>query len=180
MIDEAALKRIEELHRLQKEGIISAEEFEKAKQSILFNPRPTRKAATAIAARSDDLPDPENWFDWMVLPLRKYADFTGRSSRKEFWMFMLLALIVSFACMIYFAIDEDGPLGKLAIIALVVVILGTLVPSIAVTARRFHDLDKSGWFALLWLVPYLGVLVFIPMAIEGTRGDNRFGPDPLA
>ncbi len=57
--------------------------------------------------------------------------------------------------------------------------LGILVPSIAVQVRRFHDQDKSGWFVLIGLIPILGgLVVLVFMFLEGTRGPNRFGPDP--
>ena len=57
--------------------------------------------------------------------------------------------------------------------------LGIIVPSIAVQVRRFHDQDKSGWFVLLSLIPFIGGLaVLVFMFLEGTRGPNRFGPDP--
>lgn len=59
--------------------------------------------------------------------------------------------------------------------------LGLIVPSIAVQVRRFHDQDKSGWFVLLNLIPYIGgLIVLVFMFLEGTRGPNRFGPDPKA
>lgn len=174
MIDEESLNNIERLHKLKAEGVITEADFEAAKQKLLSGQR-TMKASAA--AQQTELVE-NDWFGWATLPLKKYADFTGRSSRKEFWMFMLLYAVVFLVCGIFGAVDESGPLGKLAFIAIIVTLLGTVVPTFAVTARRFHDLGKSGWFALLWLVPYLGVLVFIPMMIEGTRGDNRFGPDP--
>jgi uncharacterized membrane protein YhaH (DUF805 family) len=60
-----------------------------------------------------------------------------------------------------------------------IILLAFLIPSIAVQVRRFHDQDKSGWFILLGLIPYIGgIILFVFMCIEGTRGPNRFGPDP--
>lgn len=57
--------------------------------------------------------------------------------------------------------------------------LGLLIPSLAVQVRRFHDQDKSGWFWLLNFVPYVGgIIVLVFMCLEGTKGPNRFGPDP--
>ena len=180
MIDEDALKRIEELHRLQKEGIISEEEFEKSKQSILFDSKPARKIATAqtagpTSAVSTNLPDPENWFDWMMLPIKRYTQFTGRSSRKEYWLFMLAHTALFLFCAIW-----SVPLGAEGAAAIyLLVLLGLLVPTLAVQVRRFHDQDKSGWFALMNLIPYIGwLIVFVFMVLEGTKGDNRFGPDP--
>lgn len=183
MIDDGALKRIEELHRLQKEGIISAEEFEKSKQEILFGARATAThslpAATPIARPNDD-----DWLAWMILPLRRYIQFEGRSSRKEFWMFLLMTNLLAGALMIVAAGDSDpimgmGSLAKTMFGLLAILILGAIIPFIAAEVRRFHDQDRSGWLALLNLIPYVGAfIVLVFMAFPGTKGDNKYGPDP--
>lgn len=128
--------------------------------------------------------------EWMIMPLRRYADFSGRSCRREYWMFTLLNVIVIFALALIVSLGMGlgsiaGDVG-LAIFAgiggLVFGIYGlaVIVPSIAVQVRRFHDQDKSGWFVLLAFIPYLGGLILLVfMLLEGTRGPNRFGPDPL-
>jgi uncharacterized membrane protein YhaH (DUF805 family) len=60
-------------------------------------------------------------------------------------------------------------------------VLGSFIPGLAVTVRRFHDQDKSGWLVLLNFIPYLGgFIVFIFMCLDGTRGENSYGPDPKA
>ncbi len=75
---------------------------------------------------------------------------------------------------------EPGILTWIGICLMLLFWAGTLIPSIAVTVRRLHDQDLSGWFYLLVLIPYLGGLViFVFMCIRGTRGPNRFGDDPL-
>lgn len=118
--------------------------------------------------------------DWMLMPLRRYADFSGRSQRKEYWMFVLGMIIVFVVLGIVEGIlginqmvgGVYGPLTALAG-------LGVIVPGIAVQVRRFHDQDKSGWFVLLGLIPFVGsIAVLVFMCLDGTRGDNRFGPDP--
>ena len=126
--------------------------------------------------------------EWMLKPFVRYADFSGRSRRKEFWMFTLLhMLVVCFLIMLMFigsaplaSGDGDiGALGILAIVLLILWVLATFIPNLAVQVRRFHDQDKSGWFVLLGLIPYLGGLIIIVfMVLEGTAGANRFGPDP--
>jgi uncharacterized membrane protein YhaH (DUF805 family) len=69
--------------------------------------------------------------------------------------------------------------GIVGVGLLVLFVLATVIPAIAVQVRRFHDQDKSGWFILLGLVPYAGgLIVFIFMLLEGTRGANQYGPDP--
>lgn len=121
-------------------------------------------------------------FDWMMVPLKKYADFTGRARRMEYWMFFVGVLGASVAANIVDAIvgmngmvfGVYGPLTTL-------LMLGTIVPSIAVGVRRLHDQDKSGWFMLLVLIPLLGGLILLVLfLLEGTKGDNQYGPDPKA
>ena len=127
--------------------------------------------------------------EWMLMPYRRYADFSGRSRRKEYWMFTLFSVIVSivlvgmlFGGMSGISDTGEPQMGMLAYLAtglLVLWGLGSLVPSIAVQVRRFHDQDKSGWFVLLGFIPYVGgIIVLVFMCLEGTRGSNRFGPDP--
>ncbi|KRA84521.1 hypothetical protein ASD76_00085 [Altererythrobacter sp. Root672] len=120
----------------------------------------------------------------MTLPLRRYFQFEGRSSRKEFWMFMLLTNAVALVLSAVFVADTDmwgqiGAIGMLAALVLGLGILGVLIPFIAVQVRRFHDQDKSGWFVLINLIPYLGVLIVLGfMLVPGVEGDNEYGPDP--
>ena len=118
--------------------------------------------------------------DWMLMPLRRYADFNGRSRRKEYWMFLLGVLIVAIVLGII-----EGVLGLNGMVAGVygpltlLLVLALIVPGIAVQVRRFHDQDKSGWFVLLALIPFLGgLIVLVFMCLGGTKGPYRFGPDP--
>jgi uncharacterized membrane protein YhaH (DUF805 family) len=122
--------------------------------------------------------------EWMIMPLKRYADFSGRSRRKEYWMFVLFQILVLFPLMaVGFVLGDlsDGGEGGSILFLLLVGAFGLVffIPSLAVQVRRFHDQDKSGWFVLLGLIPYLGGLIlFIFMCLEGTRGHNRFGADP--
>lgn len=136
--------------------------------------------------------------EWMLLPFKRYADFQGRSRRKEYWMFALFLFIIGIAFGILSSIFAPtampvGPDGmpdptaapamsggmSFMLILLGIFYLAILIPSIAVTVRRLHDQDKSGWMVLLGLIPLVGGLIlFIFMLLEGTRGPNRFGPDP--
>lgn len=128
--------------------------------------------------------------EWMLMPLRRYADFSGRSRRKEYWMFFLGILLVTIALGCLAGILGGGFGGMMRggglfagpfLILFGLLWLGLIVPSIAVQVRRFHDQDKSGWFVLLNFIPYLGgLIVLVFMFLEGTRGPNRFGPDPKA
>lgn len=134
---------------------------------------------------------------WMLLPLRRYADFGGRSRPKEYWMFVLFLMILSvLLTMIDFMLgygattsySASGPAGFWGGWAYVggggpltlLFTLAVLIPSIAVAVRRLHDSDRSGWWILLVFVPVLGMLILLVfMIIGGTRGPNRFGPDPV-
>lgn len=118
--------------------------------------------------------------EWMLMPLKRYADFSGRSRRKEYWMFLLGVIIA----LVVLGLIE-GALGMSGMIAGVygpltaVLALAVIVPGIAVQVRRFHDQDKSGWFVLLNFVPFVGwIIVLVFMFLSGTSGSNRFGPDP--
>lgn len=122
--------------------------------------------------------------DWMLMPLKRYAEFSGRSRRMEFWMWVLFTVIVSVVLSVI-----DGLLGlgtsrssvassstgvgfsAMANMGVLGIIwsLGTLVPSIAVGVRRLHDTDRSGWWILLPLAPYLaGILVMVMGAVSGS------------
>lgn len=141
--------------------------------------------------------------EWMVLPLKRYADFSGRSRRREYWMFAMLNVLVTLAGVVLIiaglpegSIEADtnfaeapGELGVaswLGMALLVIWYLAVVIPSIAVTVRRLHDRDLSGWWYLAFIVaslfPILNVIGSIAflvfMLLPGTVGENRFGPDP--
>ncbi len=124
--------------------------------------------------------------EYMLMPLKRYADFSGRSRRKEYWMFVLFQLLLIFGMFILAgavgAFDQSGGGGigsGVFVILLVLVVLGLFIPGLAVQVRRLHDQDKSGWFVLLGFVPYIGgIILLVLMCLDGTPGENRFGPDP--
>jgi uncharacterized membrane protein YhaH (DUF805 family) len=123
--------------------------------------------------------------EWMLMPLKRYADFSGRSRRKEYWMFVLGLVILYAIVAVPFALmgasgeANPGLFGGIGGLLIVVAALALFIPSLAVQVRRFHDQDKSGWFVLLGLIPFVGgLIVLVFMCLEGTRGPNRFGPDP--
>ena len=100
---------------------------------------------------------------------RKYAMFGGRALRSEYWFFILFQFLVVVALMIVDAVVGTGVLSTLASLAF-------LLPSLAVGARRLHDIDKSGWWLLIGLIPLIGAIVLIVFFCqEGTRGPNQFG-----
>ena len=124
--------------------------------------------------------------------LNKYATFDGRASRSEFWWFYLftaLATFVVYLIPLFFGIIAgaagDNALGAifgiLAVIGFIlvfVVAIGLLIPMLAVGCRRLHDRGQSGWLQLLFLVPCGNIVLIIFWIMEGTPGDNAYGPRP--
>lgn len=179
MIDEEALRSIEKLHQMKQGGIISEADFETAKQGILQGKSRNRLHQPAGISQSTDHPDLPSLNDpagWAVLPLKRYAVFAGRSGRREFWMFQIITTGLS---LIFWSLVGNGWIGLFISSMALVGLLGLLVPQVALQVRRFHDQGKSGWFALLNLFPFFGpLIVMIFMLIEGTHGENEYGPDP--
>lgn len=180
MIDEDALKSIERLHQMNADGVISAEEFERSKERILFGAQ-KKKVVPGVAAVAKQFAAPlgqpaaDDYVSWAILPIRKYADFAGRSSRKEYWMFHVLLVVMLVGCLFLgLVIGADASFGLYLLGS-----LALLVPLIAAQVRRFHDQGKSGLLALLNLIPFAGSLVVLVfMLFDGTPGPNAFGPDP--
>ena len=118
---------------------------------------------------------------WYIEALKKYAVFGGRSRRKEYWYFVLFSLIVS---LVLSAIDALlGTFSSSTNVGLLGGIYGLaiIIPSIAVSVRRLHDIDRTGWWVLIGLVPVIGTIVLLVFAVlDGTPGQNRFGPNPKA
>ena len=110
---------------------------------------------------------------------QKYVTFTGRASRSAYWYWALFSLVVRLGARIVDMGMGAGigtlvtPLQGLAAVLLI-------VPSIAVAVRRLHDLNKSGWWFWIALIPIVGIIILIVwFCTKGTTGDNQFGPDPL-
>jgi uncharacterized membrane protein YhaH (DUF805 family) len=165
--------------------------------------------------------------NYMFLPLKRYADFSGRSRRLEFWLWQLFNFVVSGILIVFVMIAVFGSItdlanraaagefanyipndyassyvelngyrydippdvffqtivGSLGIpgILLLLYALATFIPNLAVTVRRLHDQDKSGWWILIALIPFIGgIWLLILYFVDGTSGPNRFGPDPKA
>jgi uncharacterized membrane protein YhaH (DUF805 family) len=140
--------------------------------------------------------------EWMTMPLKRYAEFSGRSRRKEYWMYVLLIFLVAVVLGVIESVlglaQTVGPYGPLSAL----LALATLIPSIAVGIRRLHDTDRSGWWMLIGILPYIvalgalftgnlglagvltivaligGVVLLVFLVLDGTKGPNRYGPDP--
>ena len=164
--------------------------------------------------------------EYMFMPLRRYADFSGRSRRMEFWMWQLFQVIVYIGVIVLAMVFGGGmmmmsgdPSGMMAAGGAMLIImmlsglyaLAVLIPSIAVAVRRLHDTERSGWWILAPLAGYvlmiiggvmaasspdapgiggvvalvgmvaligLGITLLVFYFLEGTRGPNKYGPDP--
>ena len=126
-----------------------------------------------------------NWY--LEVIKNNYANFSGRARRKEYWMFIVVNTIILAVLygIMFSSIDsytgEMSGTGFAALIIIGIYSLATIIANIAVTVRRFHDQDRSGWMVLLSFIPFVGGLIlFIFMCLDGTRGENRFGLDPKA
>jgi len=119
-------------------------------------------------------------WQWATLPLRHYAKFSGRAPRPEFWWFHLLTVLLWVAAITldqflpaaWLVDDAFGPLG-------IIVVAATVVPWLAALVRRLHDSGKSGWYALVTFMPYIGVLALFWLASRpGIPDANDYGEDP--
>ncbi len=116
---------------------------------------------------------------WFIKCLKKYADFSGRARRKEYWMFVLFYIIFAIVLSI---IDRligwgflEGILGYLYLLFF----LGTFIPALAVLVRRLHDTGRSGWWFFIIFVPLIGsIWILVLMIIDGEPGENQYGPNP--
>lgn len=103
--------------------------------------------------------------------LSQYANFNGRARRSEYWFWTLATAIVSIAVAIV-----DAIIGGM--ILQWVLIVATIVPSLAVGSRRLHDTDKSGWLQLIGIIPIVGWIVLIVFLAMDSTPDNKYGPNP--
>lgn len=139
--------------------------------------------------------------EWVVAPFRKFADFTGRATRREFWTFTAIFAFATIAANRFDAMDGKRiPVAAgMGLVELIIFVL-LILPFVAVGARRLHDTGRAGWWMLLLYIPYLGALMargrpslelvcstallvgalvlMIQFALAGTPGENRYGLDP--
>ena len=116
---------------------------------------------------------------WYLEVIKKYAVFTGRSSRKEYWYFILFCIITALVLSvidaligIYIIESNRGLLSGYYNLSI-------FIPSIAVSVRRLHDISLSGWWVLITLIPLLGGIIFIYMMMQNSTPDtNQYGKNP--
>ncbi|WMJ67812.1 DUF805 domain-containing protein [Stenotrophomonas sp. 24(2023)] len=114
----------------------------------------------------------------MMMPLKRYAQFSGRTGRSEYWWFQLFIVIVSSPLYILSAYAGHTGSQGLALTASglsLLLWLAVALPCIAATVRRLHDTDRSGWWLLLAFVPFASLALLVFMLLPGNAGDNRFG-----
>lgn len=111
--------------------------------------------------------------NWYLEVLKKYAVFSGRARRKEYWMFFLFNIIIAIVLGILDSIFSlPGILTTLYFLAV-------LIPGIAVSIRRLHDTGRSGWWLLIGFIPVVGaVVLLIVMVLDSKPGENQYGAYP--
>lgn len=115
-----------------------------------------------------------------LIVLKRYAQFSGRADRSEYWYFVLFNIIFAVSAMLLdnlLGLNFPGlpPYG----IFYTIYALALLIPGLAVAVRRLHDVNKSGWYLLVALIPIAGAIwLLVLLASKGTHGDNTYGPDP--
>jgi uncharacterized membrane protein YhaH (DUF805 family) len=116
---------------------------------------------------------------WYIAVLKKYAVFSGRARRKEYWMFVLFNLIFLAVATILDSVLKTNferlPYGWIY----TVYALAVVIPSLAVAIRRLHDIGKSGWWLLIALVPLIGSIWLLVLYVKDSQpGENQYGPNP--
>ena len=113
---------------------------------------------------------------WYLQVLKKYAVFSGRARRKEYWYFSLFNMLIGIAlALVDVSFNQEVGGGLLyAIYSLAV-----LIPGLAVCVRRLHDTGRSGWWLLIGFVPLIGIIVLIVFTAQDSHlGENQYGPNP--
>ena len=124
--------------------------------------------------------------NWYLKVLKQYADFSGRARRKEYWMFTLFDLIFVVTLSILdrvfgWVIWEGASIINSYGVLFILYTLAVFLPRLAVSVRRLHDIDKSGWTLLLHLIPIVGsIWIFVYHVIDSDPGDNEYGTNPKA
>lgn len=113
--------------------------------------------------------------EWYLKVVRdNYANFSGRARRSEYWYFILFNTIILLVLYVLSML-----IGTIGFVLYGVYALATFLPGLAVAVRRLHDINKSGWYYFVALIPIIGgIWLLVLLATEGDRGSNQYGPDP--
>ena len=109
--------------------------------------------------------------DYFIGALKKYADFNGRARRKEYWMFVLMYIILTIVLVFVESLLGLGIFSAIFALALI-------VPSISIAARRLHDTGRSGWWQLISFIPLIGAIVLLVFLVQDSHEDNEYGVNP--
>jgi uncharacterized membrane protein YhaH (DUF805 family) len=117
--------------------------------------------------------------NWYLTVLKKYAEFNGRARRKEYWMFALFNIIFLILAMILDNVFGTAIKGVGYGLFYFLYALAVLIPGLAVSVRRLHDVGKSGWMLLIALIPIIGaIILLVLMVTDSNPGENKYGPNP--
>ncbi len=117
--------------------------------------------------------------NWYLEVLKKYAVFSGRARRKEYWFFVLFNIIISIALAVIDGVTGSfSPEAGMGLLGGIYT-LAVLIPGIAVSVRRLHDTERSGWWLLIALVPLIGAIVLLVFMVQDSKpGQNQYGANP--
>jgi len=117
--------------------------------------------------------------NWYLKVLKQYVDFSGRARRTEYWMFVLMNLLFSITLGLIDYLMGTMVMGSGILSGLYS--LAVLIPSLAVIARRLHDIGKSGKWFFIAFIPVVGAIWLLVLLVrKGQVGDNQYGSDPKA
>jgi uncharacterized membrane protein YhaH (DUF805 family) len=110
--------------------------------------------------------------------LKNYANFSGRARRKEYWLFTLYNIII-FVALVFLGAMVGFPRGAEGVFVFVAFyMVGVLIPALAVSVRRLHDTGRSGWWLLLYFVPFGAIVVLVFLVQDSNPASNKFGKNP--
>ena len=117
--------------------------------------------------------------NWYLQVLKKYAEFSGRARRKEYWMFTLFSLIFLVVASLIDSVAGTNVGGLPYGLFYFLYAIAVLIPGLAVSVRRLHDVGKSGWMILVGLIPFVGAIwLLVLMVTDSQPAENQFGPNP--
>ncbi|MGO8756877.1 MAG: DUF805 domain-containing protein [Terracidiphilus sp.] len=119
--------------------------------------------------------------NWYMEPWKKYAEFTGRARRKEYWIFTLVNTLIYLVLFVFAVVSagEEKSMFSPVMVLFWIFCLAAFIPSLSCGVRRLHDTGKSGWWLLIAFVPFVGgIILLVLMVIDSTPGVNEYGPNP--
>ena len=116
---------------------------------------------------------------WYLAVLKKYAVFSGRARRREYWVFVLFNCIIGVVVPFIIWFIPDTSVATFIGVLWLIYALGIVIPSFAVFVRRLHDTGRTGWWILIGLVPLIGAFVLLVVLVRDSQpGENQYGPNP--